>query len=104
MRFKIGYANVSPDIREHFELYGTDVIALVLGLGSMTGQGIGSAPVQPTTAMMVVFGNQKEAAAWLREKRDQAACHETVRFWGMLILTAVAAIAACVAAWPIIKG
>jgi hypothetical protein len=29
---------------------------------------------------------------------------ESVRFWSMILLTAAAAIAACIAAWPVIKG
>jgi hypothetical protein len=98
-------AKISADLRAHFDLYGKEVIAIALGLGTIQGgTGLGAAPVMPTRALMIVHGNQDAAAAWLREQRDPDELREAGRFWGMRILTLIAAVAACIAAWPIIHG
>lgn len=79
MRFRIRYANIRSDLRPHFELYGKEVVALALGLGTVQGGGgIGAAPLLPTQALMIVHGNQDAAAEWLREERDRKDRHQTV--------------------------
>jgi hypothetical protein len=45
-----------------------------------------------------------QAHEWLKELQIKKSRRDTWRFWFMILLTAVAAIAACIAAWPIIKG
>jgi hypothetical protein len=100
MRFRIRRANIRPEVRDDFELYGSDVIALALGLGILPYGNTGF----PSAILRTVLMNQKDASEWLREKRDKEERHETLGFWSMTILTAIAAIAACIAAWPVIKG
>jgi uncharacterized membrane protein YoaK (UPF0700 family) len=45
-----------------------------------------------------------QAHEWLKEQDTKRDRRETLRFWSMILLTAVAAVGACIAAWPIIKG
>jgi hypothetical protein len=45
-----------------------------------------------------------EAYEWLKEQDSKKDRRETMRFWFMVFLTTVAAVAACIAAWPVIKG
>jgi len=44
-----------------------------------------------------------EAIKWLREEDDKADAIERRKYWTMLIVTGIAAIAALIAAWPVIK-
>ena len=44
-----------------------------------------------------------QAHEWLKEQDSIKERRESVRFWSIL-LTAAAAIAACIAAWPVVKG
>jgi hypothetical protein len=45
-----------------------------------------------------------QAQEWLKEQDSIKERRETLRFWSMILLTAAAAIAAGIAAWPVIKG
>jgi hypothetical protein len=45
-----------------------------------------------------------QAHEWLIEQDSIKERRESVRFWSMILLTAAAAIAACIAAWPVING
>jgi hypothetical protein len=45
-----------------------------------------------------------QAHEWLKEQDSIKERRESVRFWSMILLTAAAAIAACIAAWPVVKG
>ena len=45
-----------------------------------------------------------QAQEWLKEQDSIKERRETMRFWSMILLTAAAAIAACIAAWPVLKG
>jgi hypothetical protein len=45
-----------------------------------------------------------QAQEWLKEQDSIKERRESLRFWSMMLLTAAAAIAACIAAWPVIKG
>jgi hypothetical protein len=101
MRLRIRRAKIAPDLRDNLELYGSQVVALALGLGVMP---VSSAGLFPSTVTTMILRNQASAIEWLREKRDQEERRETFRFWSMLVLTAIAAIGACIAAYPIIKG
>jgi hypothetical protein len=44
-----------------------------------------------------------QARAWVREQEIRSEGYDRWRFWSMLIFTFVAAVAACIAAWPILK-
>jgi hypothetical protein len=46
---------------------------------------------------------RREAVEWIREQEEQLAARDSFRFWAMLLFTVVAAVAACIAAWPIVK-
>jgi ABC-type phosphate transport system permease subunit len=72
-----------------------------LGLGSLPG---GGQQLFPSIILRTVLMHQKEASEWLREKRDEEKRRESFGYWSMFVLTAIAAIGACVAAYPIIKG
>jgi hypothetical protein len=78
MRFDVRRASIDDDLRELFEQYGEQVVAMALALGSNQGTGMRTHPVAPTHAMKVVHTHQDAAAQWLREKRDLAERRETV--------------------------
>jgi hypothetical protein len=102
MRLRVRRAKITPELRDNFELYGKEVVALALGLGVLP---VG--PVQrgmPSSVLQTILMNQTPAIEWLREKRDQEERRESLGYWSMLILTAIAAIGACIAAYPIVKG
>jgi hypothetical protein len=102
MRMRVRRAKITQELRDNFELYGTQVVALALGLGVLP---VGSVQTgMPSFVLRVVLMNQTPAIEWLREKRDEEQRQEKLGFWSMLILTAIAAIGACIAAYPIIKG
>jgi type IV secretory pathway component VirB8 len=44
-----------------------------------------------------------EAKEWMHEEETKLARRESWRFWSMLIFTLIAAVAACIAAVPVIK-
>jgi hypothetical protein len=102
MRLRVRRAKISAELRDNFELYGSQVVALALGLGVLP---VGSVQTgMPSSVLRMVLFNQQPAIDWLREKRDQEERRETLGYWSMLILTAIAAIGACIAAYPIVKG
>jgi uncharacterized membrane protein YoaK (UPF0700 family) len=49
-------------------------------------------------------GDLAQAHEWLKEQELKKDRGDAWRFWSMILLTAVAAIGACIAAWPVIKG
>jgi hypothetical protein len=60
------------------------------------------------TRLNVQMGNmeareQQEAITWLAEEEHKSATQETARYRLMLFFTFVAAAAALVAAWPVVK-
>jgi hypothetical protein len=64
-----------------------------------------------TDLLRAFEGNQRippagrhEALEWLSEQEGKRRRRETRRYWFMFVFTLVAAIAACIAAWPIVKG
>jgi hypothetical protein len=82
MRFRVRRADIHLETRGHFERYGKEVIALALGLGSMSPGGGG------THALQTVFGRQLEASLWLQEKRDEEEWDKTrneLVEWAVLI-------------------
>jgi hypothetical protein len=86
MRFDVRRASIEDDLRELFEQYGEQVVAMALALGSNQGTGLRTHPVAPTHAMNVVHANQDAAAKWLMERRDLAERRETV---GMIVNVAL---------------
>jgi hypothetical protein len=77
MRLEVRRANLDDDLRDLFEQYGEQVVAMALALGSNQGTGLRTHPVAPTHAMNVVHANQDAAAKWLMERRDLAERRET---------------------------
>jgi hypothetical protein len=49
------------------------------------------------------YEESMEAREWVREQEIKLEGYDRWRFWSMLIFTLVAAVAACIAAWPILK-
>jgi hypothetical protein len=78
MRLEVRRANLEEDLRDLFEQYGEQVVAMALALGSNQGTGLRTHPVAPTHAMNVVHAHQDAAAQWLRERRDLAERRETI--------------------------
>jgi hypothetical protein len=62
MRLEVRRANLDDDLRDLFEQYGEQVVAMALALGSNQGTGLRTHPVAPTHAMSVVHANQDAAA------------------------------------------
>ena len=62
MRLEVRRANLDDDLRDLFEQYGEQVVAMALALGSNQGTGLRTHPVAPTHAMSVVHANQDTAA------------------------------------------
>jgi hypothetical protein len=73
MRLEVRRATLDDDLRDLFEQYGEQVVAMALALGSNQGTGLRTHPVAPTHAMNVVH-----AAQWLQERRDLAERRETI--------------------------
>jgi hypothetical protein len=81
-------------MRDDFERYGSQVIALALGLGVLPIGGMGGG--HPTHALQTVVLHQADAAAWLTEKRDEEERDKTrTEFieWAILIFVVVGVIA-----------
>jgi hypothetical protein len=83
---------ITPNNRKLFESMGVDAVRIDL--------------------LRVFEGNQKippgpardQALEWLKEQEVEQRRGETWRYRIMVWLTLVAAVAACIAAWPIVKG
>jgi ABC-type phosphate transport system permease subunit len=101
MRLTVRRAKIAAELRDNLELYGSQVVALVLALGVVRTAAMGGSNSYIST---MILNNQQAAADWLREKRDQEDRRETLGYWSMFVLTAIAAIAAGIAAYPIVKG
>jgi hypothetical protein len=97
MRLEVRRASLDDDLRDLFEQYGEQVVAMALALGSNQGTGLRTHPVAPTHAMSVVHANQDAAAKWLLERRDLAERRETI---GMIMNAAVLVFIA----WTILLG
>lgn len=85
MRFKIRQAEIDGNLRLSFDLYGEQVVALVLGLGSLPH---GTQPVLIAQATTIVLMNQEPARKWLLEKHDLAERHATrleICEWAILL-------------------
>jgi type IV secretory pathway component VirB8 len=54
-------------------------------------------------AMLPEPQERKEAQEWLEEQQQRLRRRDNSRYWAMLIVTTIAAIAACIAAWPEVK-
>ena len=84
---------IDPDNRKMFERMGTDAVRIDL-LRSFEGN---ERIPRGTTA-------RQEAVDWLSEQDCKQRRRETRHYWVIVGLTAIAAIAGCIAAWPIIEG
>jgi hypothetical protein len=83
---------ITPDNRKLFESLGLDAVRSDLLRGFEGNEKIprGSA--------------RHEALDWLAEQEHKQHRRETGRYWFMLAIAIVAAVAACIAAWPIVEG
>jgi hypothetical protein len=79
---------ISPQNRAQFEIMG----AAGLRADMITGNYIKN------------VDTLSQAQEWLNEQDSIKERRETLRFWAMILLTAAAAIAAGIAAWPVLKG
>ena len=86
MLLEVRRATLDDDLRDLFEQYGEQMVAMALALGSNQGTGLRTHPVAPTHAMNVVHANQDSAAKWLMERRDLAERRETM---GMIVNVAL---------------
>jgi hypothetical protein len=57
MRLEVRRAKLDDDLRDLFEQYGEQVVAMALALGSNQGTGLRTHPVAPTHAMNFVHAN-----------------------------------------------
>jgi hypothetical protein len=83
---------ISPDNRKQFESMGIEAVRVDLLRGFEVNERIARGPAR------------QEALDWLAEQDGKQRRRETIRYWSMVVLTAIAAFAACIAAWPIVKG
>jgi hypothetical protein len=63
MRLLVRRANIDPKLREQFELYGEQVMALALGV-PLSG-------FKPSPPQTLVESHPEEVKAWLRQKRHE---------------------------------
>jgi hypothetical protein len=83
---------ITPNNRKLFESLGVDVVRTDLLRGFEGNTRIPRGPARV------------EALEWLTEQDGVQRRRETRRYWVMVFLTLVAAIAASIAAWPTLKG
>ena len=79
---------ITPANRELFEKLGATTVRLDVHMGEF----------------IQTVADQNQALEWLAEQDRATARREAFKYWAMLILTLIAAVAACVAAWPVVKG
>jgi hypothetical protein len=83
---------INPHNRKKFESMGIDAVRLDLLRGFEGNERIPRG------------SERQEAFEWLVEEDGKQRRRETRHYWGIVVLTAIAAIAACMAAWPIVEG
>jgi hypothetical protein len=83
---------INPHNRKKFESMGIDAVRLDLLPGFEGNERIPRG------------SERQEAFEWLVEEDGKQRRRETRHYWGIVVLTAIAAIAACMAAWPIVEG
>jgi hypothetical protein len=87
MRFRIRRAKIDPKLREQFELYGEQVMALALGV-PLSG-------FKPSPPQTLVGSHPEEVKQWLQEKRDEEEYHKSrleICEWAILIFLIVSVI------------
>jgi hypothetical protein len=95
-RFTVRKAAIDAKLREQFELFGKEVVALTLGLGQMpAGQFLATSSPQSrsTDAQITIFKNQPAAVQWLQEKRDEVERYQTVTLVLLIVTTLIAVVA-----------
>jgi hypothetical protein len=83
---------ITPENRKLFESMGVDAVRTDLLRGFEGNQRIPPGP------------GRHQALEWLSEQERKQRRRETWRYWTTVWLMLIAAIAACIAAWPIVKG
>jgi type IV secretory pathway component VirB8 len=84
---KGGIVAISPDSRAKFEKLGLNSVRKDIGMGWLISD----------------HEESLQARAWVREQEIRLERYDRLRFWSMLIFTFIAAVAACIAAEPILK-
>ena len=69
MRFNIRRASIDQKLRDQFELYGEQVMALALGVPLSS--------FRPSPPQKLVESNPDEVRKWLQEKRDEEEYHKS---------------------------
>jgi hypothetical protein len=77
--------SIRPESRAKFEKQGVLLTRVNLQMGNMDGP------------------EQQEAIRWIGEQQHTSERRDTARYRMMLFFTIVAALAASIAAWPIVK-
>jgi hypothetical protein len=78
---------ISPANRIRFERMGVNSVRKDIGMGWLIPD----------------HEDSLQAREWVREQELRSEANDRRRFWWMLIFTLIAAVAACIAAEPIIK-
>src|ERR1700730_4133459 len=78
---------ISPSSRAKFEKLGLQYVRKDIGMGFSLTDG----------------QERVEAQEWMHEQQTKLERRETFRYWSMLVFTLIAAVAACIAAEPIVK-
>lgn len=86
-----GVMTITPDNRKLFESMGVDAVRTDLLRAFEGNQRIPPGP------------GRHQALEWLSEQERKQRRRETWHYWFMFVFTLVAAIAACIAALPIVK-
>jgi hypothetical protein len=82
---------ITPDNRKLFESMGVDAVRTDLLRAFEGNQRIPPGP------------GRQQALEWISEQERKQRRRETLRYRIMVVFTVVAAIAACIAAWPVVK-
>jgi len=77
--------SIRPESRQKFETQGVYLTQQNLQMGNLDGR------------------EHQEAIMWLAEEEHKVSRREANRYWSMLGFTIVAAVAASIAAWPVVK-
>ena len=79
---------IDPQNRALFEKIGLEVMRIDFPMGTVIPDG-------PARG---------QALEWIAEQEAKQRRRDTCRFWAILIFTIIAAVAACIAAWPILRS
>jgi hypothetical protein len=79
--------SIRPESRAKFEKLGIKFVRQDIIMGHSIQDGL----------------ENREAQEWMAEQQRKLEFRESIRYWLMLIFTFIAAVAATIAAWPVVK-